>query len=139
MKVQVTVSPMQRSILAKLAQGYGCDVPELARVAIEELIAAHEPPRRKRQARRKSTPKPTRAAKPAQTKSPSPAPPSRTYASKPCAACGKPFTPTGPNSKVCAPCRGAFASDAGPLRSGNGLEKVWDGTMGRQGASLTSH
>jgi cell division septation protein DedD len=67
-----------------------------------------------------------------------PARAARTYETKDCAACAKPFMPSGPNSKACARCRAEFKANVQPNR-GDDLEKVWDGAAGRNGRSISSH
>lgn len=109
----------QRTALGKIARGYHCEVGALVSIAVDELIAAHaQPPRREKRARpaaRTVAPKPKAG---------------RLYAEKPCARCSKAFTPTGPRSKYCGCTAAAPAAES---------EVVWNGTMGRNGRSLTAH
>lgn len=135
--LRVEVSRAERQILARLAKDYGCDVDALAKVAVEELIAAHASPR---------TP---RRAKLAVVKPQGKAGTRATFAEKPCTGCETPFTPSGPNAKRCEACRGKQTTvqpgerlmdarrrlDAGKVAG----EVVWNGTMGRRGVSLSSH
>jgi hypothetical protein len=156
--IRVAVTAAERAQLTRLAASYSCDVPELIYVAVQELLAAHAP-RPKRQAPKPTTPARTTirtapvtaptsimvAPALAATECPPSAPPSkRTYATKPCAACGKDFTPSGPRSKACDRCEASFARDdqrpePKPMADDLELQPVWNGTMGRQGASISSH
>lgn len=125
--LRIAVSRAERAALVRLAKDYECGVSELAHVAVEEMIAAHRPPRI---VRRASSDKPTPRAAPIE-----PGKVARTFQPKPCAACSRPFTPSGPRSTVCATCRAEFAANpAEPAQ----LETVWNGEAGRRGASLSS-
>lgn len=139
MRIAIVVTGAERTVLAKLAKTYDCDVPQLAKVAVEELIAAHRrrratvtPPSR----RRRAAAPPAAAVVPPKPPVPSLPQPGRQFSAKPCAACGQLFVPTGPRSKVCAPCKATFTAD--PPAPEVQLETVWNGTLGRQGVSLGS-
>lgn len=102
-------SAMVRS-LKPIAKAYKCDVRELARVAVEELIAAHRASVVERPAA------PTKGR--------------RTYAPKTC-ECGMQFLPTGPKAKYCPKCRGEEpAPTSVSTRSHDELVSVWDGSRG---------
>jgi hypothetical protein len=141
--MQVRLPAALRSGIQRLAREYKCDVAALVVIAAEEMVAAHQAarrqktaPRRKPHATRSEVPHAEVAPRPpaAGREAASPAP--RTYQAKGCAACGNPFAPTGPNAKVCPRCRAGFAENRSSEAQ---LETVWDGSKGRQGASLTSH
>jgi hypothetical protein len=140
--MQVRLPAALRSGIQRLAREYKCDVAALVVIAAEEMVAAHQRParRQRKPARRKlvvGSRKPVTVVRQTAAAPLTTAPTDgRTYQPKPCAGCGNPFTPTGARSKRC---RGCKAQPTRAERPASEFETVWDGSKGRQGASLTSH
>lgn len=120
--MQITVTSADRKRLKAIAADYDCDERALVEIAIEELIAAHEKPKAPEVQKRtaKPAPAPMKGA-------------GRSYAEKPCVDCGTPFQPSGPRATRCSRCRAGEAIQT----NSDAPEVVWNGSMGRRGASLT--
>jgi hypothetical protein len=121
--MKITISAPLVHSLKPLTKEYRCDLESLVAVALEEMIAAHQPAKADTAPAPKAAPLKLKAEsrKPAQTAG-------RAYADKPCATCGEDFAPLGPRAKYCARCRNAAPSETV-------LETVW--TPGRNSPSLT--
>lgn len=130
--MHVSIDRTQRADLKRIAKDYRCDVEALALVAIEELIAAHaEPPKAAAQRQRVTiAPPKVDNPKPAATSG-------RSYTAKRC-ECGASFVPTGARAKRCQACREGRPAAATDDDDGE-FETVWNGAMGRNGVSISSH
>jgi hypothetical protein len=133
MAMNITISRPNLKRLTVIAAEYECDARALVEIAIEELIAAHEKP--------KAPEVQKRIAKPEAPRPPVAERTGRSYAVKACADCGNPFHPSGPRAKRCDRCRtgqtthGSQPTEHPPEHG----EVVWNGSMGRRGASLTGN
>jgi hypothetical protein len=127
--MRVDLAPAKWMALKAIANQYRSNVRELVEIAVDELIAAHQKPARKpskSRTRVRSTGRAPVSVRPVAA--------GRTYAEKPCAKCGRDFSPTGPRSKYCGRCQDAPVASSSSVAASPTV--VWNGTMGRQGVPL---